>query len=161
MLTIQLADEEATVAFGAELAQALAAQPISPSGLVIYLEGDLGAGKTTLCRGILNGLGHGGAVKSPTYTLVETYSLPALTVHHFDLYRLHDAEELEFMGIRDYFGADTLALVEWPQRGGGHFPTADFKVELALDGAGRVLTIVDVSSTGLALLNRLKIILKS
>jgi len=161
MLTVQLADEEATVAFGAELAQALIAVPITASGLVIYLEGDLGAGKTTFCRGILNGLGHRGAVKSPTYTLVETYSLLALTVHHFDLYRLHDAEELEFMGIRDYFGADTLVLVEWPQRGGGHFPPADLQLELSLEGTGRALTITDLSVAGRALLNRLKIILKS
>lgn len=161
MLTVQLADEDATVDFGAELARALVAQPISASGLVIYLQGELGAGKTTLCRGILNGLGHRGAVKSPTYTLVETYSLPALTVHHFDLYRLHDPEELEFMGIRDYFCAGTIALVEWPQRGGGHFPQADLQVELALDGTGRVLTIVDESATGLALLNRLKVVLNN
>jgi len=161
MLTVQLADEKATVAFGAELARMLAAESISAAGLVIYLQGELGAGKTTLCRGILNGLGHRGAVKSPTYTLVETYSLPVLTVHHFDLYRLHDAEELEFMGIRDYFGADTLVLVEWPQRGGGHFPPADLQLELSLEGTGRALTITDLSVAGRALLDRLKIILKS
>lgn len=165
MLTLQLADEEATVRLGAAIAAVLEDLPEGlvkdfVEGLVIYLQGDLGMGKTTLCRGLLQALGHRGPVKSPTYTLVESYPLGALTLHHFDLYRLHDPEELEFMGIRDYFGPYTAALVEWPQRGGGHFPAADVEVELTLSGDGRVATIAPGSPRGQMLVDRLKIVLK-
>lgn len=157
MLTLLLADEEATLRLGAALAGVLGD---ASAGLVIYLQGDLGAGKTTLCRGVLQALGHAGAVKSPTYTLVESYTLQPLLLHHFDLYRLHDAEELEFMGIRDYFGPHTVALVEWPQRGGGHFPGADLEIALALAGDGRAATVTPLSQRGQALAERLKIVLK-
>lgn len=160
MLTLQLADEEATVAFGLALGQAVTAEPAAHAGLIVYLHGDLGAGKTTLCRGVLRAFGHIGAVKSPTYTLVETYPLPGWVLHHFDLYRLHDPEELEYMGIRDYFGTDTLALVEWPQRGGSHFPAADLRISLMLTGAGREVAIEALSPRGLPVLDRLKNILK-
>jgi tRNA threonylcarbamoyladenosine biosynthesis protein TsaE len=160
MLTLQLPDEVATVAAGRAIGEAIARTGAASAGLVIHLQGDLGAGKTTLCRGILRAFGHGGAVKSPTYTLVETYSLPTLILHHFDLYRLHDPEELEFMGIRDYFGANTLALVEWPQRGRGHFPTPDLELGLAVEGVGRVLCVRAVSPAGQRVLAQLEISLK-
>jgi tRNA threonylcarbamoyladenosine biosynthesis protein TsaE len=145
----QLADEAATLALGAELAT------ICAGGAVIYLEGDLGAGKTTLARGLLTALGHHGAVKSPTYTLVETYILPSVQVHHFDLYRLADPEELEYMGIRDYFDAASLILVEWPQRGAPLLPAPDILVDFQTVNTGREVTINSASARGAALLELL------
>jgi tRNA threonylcarbamoyladenosine biosynthesis protein TsaE len=131
------------LALGARLAATLA------PGIVIYLIGDLGMGKTTLARGVVQSLGHQGAVKSPTYTLVEPYEMESLTVFHFDLYRLGDPEELEFMGIRDYFSGDSLALIEWPERGEGFLPPADLVVRIEREGQGRRLLLEARSARGL------------
>jgi len=139
--TFNLADAEATVALGQTLGKLF-----SGSG-VVYLQGDLGAGKTTLTRGILQAYGHTGPVKSPTYTLVEPYELPDTTIYHFDLYRLLDPEELELMGFRDYFHPQALALVEWPVRGEPLLPSPDWLIALdvAESGFGRVARLTAVS----------------
>lgn len=122
-------------------------------GIVLFFHGELGAGKTTLIRGILHGLGHRGAVKSPTYTLVESYPFATLTVHHFDLYRLKSAEELEFLGIRDYLGGQNLCLIEWAERGAGILPAPDLDIRIERQEAGRLVRFTADTETGAALLH--------
>lgn len=148
-ITVYLADEAATVAFGARLAGLTAGHGI------LFLEGDLGAGKTTLSRGLIRGLGHQGAVKSPTFTVVEPYEIGEVRAYHFDLYRLADPEELEFMGIRDYFAADTLCLVEWPEKGEGWLPAPDLEITLSYANEQREVQIDARTAIGEAILERL------
>ena len=137
MKPLVLADAGATEALGARLARALAQQP----GLVIYLEGDLGAGKTTLARGLLRALGVQGAIRSPTYTLMEVYEPAGRAVLHMDLYRLTDPLELQNLGLADFPPNKTLWLVEWPERGAGLLPPFDLRLRLAAEGAGRVVNV--------------------
>lgn len=130
--------DELMVALGEKLGRVFAQYP---GALSVHLVGQLGAGKTTLTRGILRALGHEGAVKSPTYTLVEAYDLPLRKVFHFDLYRLGDPEELEYMGIRDYFIDQNLCLIEWPEQGEGVLPAPDLEVTITPLGTGRRLLL--------------------
>jgi len=120
-----LRDEAHTRQFGGLLAS------YRPASAVVYLEGDLGAGKTTLSRGFIQACGHSGQVKSPTYTLMESYTLPGVTIHHLDLYRLSDPEELEFLGMDDLDRPQTVVLVEWPERGSGILPLSGLSLKLS------------------------------
>jgi tRNA threonylcarbamoyladenosine biosynthesis protein TsaE len=143
-----LADAAATGRLGAALARAL-----GEGGAVLYLSGELGAGKTTLARALLQALGYAGHVRSPTYTLVEPYELQGRRVFHLDLYRLAAAEELEYLGLRDLDPAQDLILVEWPERGQGALPAADIEVRLAYAQAGRQARLLGVSERGTTILS--------
>ena len=140
-----IADDAAMRALGARLAKRL--EYGNENVLVVRLEGPLGAGKTTLTRGLLRALGHEGPVRSPTYTLIEPYELPrengVLRVAHLDLYRLSDPEELEFIGLRDWLSEPGLLLVEWPDRAGDALPSEGVRVRIEYQGAGRAVEIVE------------------
>ncbi|AHG76040.1 ATPase or kinase [Mannheimia varigena USDA-ARS-USMARC-1296] len=144
LLSFYCEDETKLLEFGQSFALGLKNYLLQDSNhaLVIYLNGELGAGKTTLTRSIVRGFGHQGNVKSPTYTLVEEYHLAPFNVYHFDLYRLADPEELEFMGIRDYFKPQTLCLLEWASKGKGMIPEADFVIQIDYMNEGRQITVV-------------------
>lgn len=145
-------NEEDMVALGESLGAALAAHS---EAAILFLEGDLGAGKTTLSRGILRAFGHKGSVKSPTYTLVEAYELPDRHVYHFDLYRLGDPEELEYLGIRDYFDDRSISVIEWPMRGAGYLPQPDWCLHVRVEGVGRRIRIEAQTAKGQLLLQNL------
>jgi len=149
MLSYRIRGGEAQERFGALLAGFLA------DGLVFYLEGDLGAGKTTLVRGLLRGLGHAGPVRSPTYTLMEGYQLGVKSIHHLDLYRLGDPEELEYLGIRDICDGHSILLVEWPGKGAGMLPPADLVLQIHHAGEERILHLMSQSLAGEGFLHRL------
>lgn len=141
-ITLRLADENATLA----LAQRIAA--VLKPGMVIYLYGDLGAGKTTLVRGVLNALGYAGRVKSPTYTLLEPHHAAGLELRHFDLYRLHDESEWEAAGFRDEFDGNNIFLVEWPEKAQGFIPPADMEIRFEILAQGRQVAIHGNTETG-------------
>jgi len=151
-----LPDLAATTRFGRVLARCLPVGP--PAPLVLYLEGDLGAGKTSLVRGLLAGLGHEGRVPSPTYTLVEPYALPGYRVLHVDLYRLRDPAELDDLGLADELaqvdpaGRGRLLLAEWPDRGADRLPPPDLLISLAIRGEGRSVSLASRTGAGAALL---------
>lgn len=145
-----LPEESATEALGQAL---IAAMPDDTAGWQILLQGELGAGKTTLARAMLRGLGHQGTVPSPTYTLVEPYVLASGMVYHVDLYRIAGSNELEFLGWSEF--GDGLLLVEWPERAPGIAAMADLRVELGYRGAGRQATVSALSDRAAGLLARL------
>lgn len=122
---------------------------------LIYISGPLGAGKTTLVRGMLRALGHAGAVKSPTFTLVEPYDFPDLAFYHFDLYRLKDPEELEFLGVRDYLHGNGVCAVEWAERAKSVLPTPDLDIMITPTGTGRMVHITAHTENGRTLLDAL------
>lgn len=147
--SLPLPTEADTIALGHDLARVLS------QGGTLYLEGDLGAGKTTLARGLIQALGHSGPVKSPTYTIVEPYELSGGPVYHFDLYRLADPEELELMGIRDYFAPGAICIVEWPARGGDLIPPPDLHLRLEKTGSGRQGHISACTASGHQMLQKI------
>ena len=132
MKSLYLESEQQTLDCGKQFGQIL--QP----GCIVFLTGDLGCGKTTFVRGLIQGLGYQGRIKSPTYTLVETYELTQFAVYHFDLYRLADPEELEFLGIRDYFNNHSVVFVEWPEKGLGYLPAPDIVISFQYVENGRI-----------------------
>lgn len=162
----QLSSESETLRFGGQLAKHIESQGVSntvvigANALCVYLQGDLGAGKTTLARSIVQAFGHAGTVKSPTYTLVEPYELAAINIYHFDLYRLADPEELLFLGVEDYFShSSNLCLIEWPSRGREFLPKADLQIMLsntaAADGDtnARQIKVCAYSDRGASVVN--------
>jgi len=143
-----LATEDDTLALGRALA------PLLEPGMVLHLRGDLGAGKTTLARGILQGLGHRGRVKSPTYTLVEPYQFSRLYLYHFDFYRFLDPEELEDSGFREYFNPESVCLVEWPEKA-PDLPAADLEICMRPENKGREIVITAHTEAGRRCLDKL------
>jgi tRNA threonylcarbamoyladenosine biosynthesis protein TsaE len=149
-LAINLPDESATLVFAARLAKVL--QP----GMVIYLRGDLGAGKTTLVRAVLNALGYQGRVKSPTYTLLEQYAVAGVNLRHFDLYRFRDAGEWVSAGFNDEFDGINICLVEWPEQAAGLIPPADIEIFFEILPDGRNMSLHARTDTGRECLNSLE-----
>jgi len=144
-LELKLPDSRITEELGAALARAI---PNLSAGAVIYLHGELGAGKTSCVRSLLRGLGVTAPVRSPTYTLVDTYGLADLSCAHVDLYRLSSAAEVEGLGLRELTGPHSLMLIEWPENGGAAIPAADMHLRLAYAGEGRSASLTAVSPVG-------------
>lgn len=155
--TLSLPDPAATERLGASLSDAI--RTVAPPSLVLYLEGELGAGKTALTRALLAALGHAGRVPSPTYTLVEPYRLANYRVLHVDLYRLRDPAELDDLGLVDELGAGSLLIAEWPSRGAGRLPAPDLECEMVIVGTGREARFAGRSDAGLKVLRELRQVL--
>ena len=164
-----LESEEATIEFGRKLAAATFSDEFAAGklltqtenegfttlGAVIYLTGGLGAGKTTLTRGIMRGYGYNGAVKSPTYTIVEPYEFKNCNIYHFDLYRLDNLEEFTYLGVEDYFVPENICVFEWAENGGSSIPGADLLINLVDRGTGRLLRCRNLTIKGSEIVERL------
>ena len=142
MLQLDIIDAPAMEALGQKLASRC------PPGCKLFLQGELGAGKTTLVRGFLSGLGYQGIVKSPTYTLIEPYQLNDLEIYHFDLYRINDPEELESIGIRDYFSGSGICLLEWPEKGAALLGSPDIFIQIQYQDDQRKVSLEAKTSAG-------------
>lgn len=140
--SMDLINSEETEKLGEQCAKFLCAP------LVVYLRGDLGAGKTTFVRALLRGLGVTGAIKSPTFTIVEPYTLNDMTIYHFDLYRLTEPSELEYIGLRDYLGPESICLFEWPEHGEGVISACDLEIALSITLPGRKIKIQSFTHKG-------------
>jgi tRNA threonylcarbamoyladenosine biosynthesis protein TsaE len=154
VVSLALPDAEATLAFGRALGHAIGRRldDVRAHGLQLNLSGDLGTGKTALVRAVLGALGVSGPVKSPTYALLEPYSVSSLDFHHFDFYRFADPSEFGSSGFRDLFGPGRICAIEWPERAGPRLPTADLSIALRVDGDGRLASITAASQLGEACL---------
>jgi tRNA threonylcarbamoyladenosine biosynthesis protein TsaE len=146
IITLDLKNELASEQFANQLALCLSAP------LVITLSGDIGAGKTTIIRAMLKKLGVQSAIKSPTYSLVESYWCQNMHIHHFDLYRIHHEDELEYLGFRDYFSNQSICCIEWAEHAGKALPRADIRFNLSIKGAGREMQIIASSVAGKSIL---------
>lgn len=149
-MNLHLKDDNETADLGKKIAAIL------HPGLVIHLKGELGAGKTALARSILKAMGYRGKVKSPTYSLVELYTISRLHLYHFDLYRFDNPDEWIDSGFRDYFSPESICLVEWPEKGGNLLPEPDIRISLEIEGEGRHVEIDAISEAGRQCLKRLK-----
>jgi tRNA threonylcarbamoyladenosine biosynthesis protein TsaE len=161
-LHLELPDEAATTALGAALGRAVRdlEAPIGARGFSVHLEGELGAGKTMLVRGLLRELGVTGSVKSPSYTLLEPYEVSRLNLYHFDFYRFKSAQEFSDAGFDEYFGPGAVCLVEWPAKAGEYLPTADLRIALQVLDTGRRASIGAHSEIGTACQDRLETFLR-
>lgn len=133
MISLSIHDAQAMERLGQKIWQAM-----DEEGMVIYLKGDLGAGKTTFVRGLLRAMGYSGIVKSPTYTLVEPYVIEQKNIYHFDFYRINDPQALEDIGLRDYFQAESYCLIEWPEKAAG-LPLSDLTIEITINDIRHVI----------------------
>jgi len=161
-MDIELPDEAATAALGAALARALLAidAAVLAQGFTVHLDGDLGAGKTTLVRGLLRELGVSGAVKSPSYTLLEPYKLSRLNLYHFDFYRFKNSQEFADVGFSEYFGPGAVCVAEWPGKAGEFLPGADLRIALRALNTGRHAAVEANTEIGTACRTRLESFLR-
>ena len=146
--------ESETVAFGKFLGECI--RPFFSEGVIVFLNGELGAGKTTLCRGVLRDFNYFGAVKSPTYTLVEPYQIDIGYINHFDFFRIEHPDELDYIGLEEYFSVDTLSLIEWPDRGKGSLPKDDLTISVNFHNEKRVIQMNANSDLGEEVCSKVK-----
>lgn len=154
VITLDLVDEKGSERFAARLASSLVEfSPRFEACFVVALSGDIGTGKTTIIRAMLKSLGVQSAVKSPTFSLVESYSFNNFIIHHFDLYRIHHEDELEYLGFRDYFSNQNVCFIEWAEHAGKSLPRVDIRFNLSIKGAGREMQIEALSVAGKSILD--------